>query len=58
MTILKWAYTIIYSLVLGKTQRKKKYIYAIQFLNKKLFSPFLIPYHLKYTQKNNSMKKT
>lgn len=58
MAILKWVYTIIYSLVLGKTQRKKKYIYSIQFLNKKLFSPFLIPYHLKYTQKNNAMEKT
>lgn len=58
MAILKWVYTIIYSLVLGKTLRKKKYIYSIQFLNKKLFSPFLIPHYFENVQKNNSMEKT
>lgn len=59
MAILKWVYAVIYSLVFGKTQRKKKYIYSIQFLNKNhLFNPFLIPRHLQYTEKNNSVEKT
>lgn len=52
----KWGYIVIYSLVLSKTQRKKKYVWSIQCQNKELYSPFLIPHHLKYIQKNSSME--
>lgn len=51
MAILKRVYAIIYSLVFGKTQGKRSIFTQYNSWTKKLFNPFLIPRHLKHTQK-------